>query len=82
VPVETGEEMGSFLLLPDGFAAAFHRPVHSKAIEARGRVARLDAGWPGFALHGMIPLFSQERRIVRRFLQAAATFLKENIDPQ
>ncbi|HEY7156952.1 MAG TPA: hypothetical protein VH575_23490 [Gemmataceae bacterium] len=43
VPVETSEEMGSFLLLPDGFAAAFHRPVHGKAVEARGRVARLDA---------------------------------------
>jgi hypothetical protein len=44
VPVEPGEELGSFLLVPDGFAVALHRPVSGKPGEARGRVARLDAG--------------------------------------
>jgi hypothetical protein len=38
--VEPGEELGSFLLVPDGFIVAFHRP---SSAPIGGRVARLDA---------------------------------------
>src|SRR5205814_763198 len=40
VSVEPGEELGSFLLVPDGFITAFHRPSSPRA---SGRVGRLDA---------------------------------------
>jgi hypothetical protein len=43
VPVEPGEEVGGFLLVPDGFAAALYQPVSRTSGKVRGRVARLDA---------------------------------------
>jgi hypothetical protein len=43
VPVEPGEELGSFLLVPGGFATAIYRPASGKAAKVRGRVIRLDA---------------------------------------
>ena len=39
VKVEPGEEMGSFLLTPDGFVVATHQPNGEKA---KGRIIRLD----------------------------------------
>jgi hypothetical protein len=39
VAAEPGEELGSFLVVPDGFVAAFHR---SSATKGQGRVTRLD----------------------------------------
>jgi hypothetical protein len=39
VPAEPGEELESFLLVPGGFVAAFHRPSSDRP---QGRVARLD----------------------------------------
>jgi hypothetical protein len=43
VPVEPGEILGSFLLVPGGFAVALSRPATGKGGQPRGRVARLDA---------------------------------------
>jgi hypothetical protein len=39
---EPGEELGSFLLLPDGFVVGLYRPVPAASVDAC--VARLDAG--------------------------------------
>ncbi len=42
VQVEPGEELGSFLVLRDGFVVALYRPSPGKENKPRGRVARLD----------------------------------------
>ncbi len=43
IPVEPAEQLGNFILVPDGFVVALFRPSLGKSGKIRGRVARLDA---------------------------------------